>query len=211
MGTHVSGCLVGWERRMGGNNSTERKPKGVAMGLLTYDQLRELADQYQVPSGDVMTAYERFKMLDINCDDYVTMDDFSETFYLASDVYVPTIYAHMLQNGKVSFHTFLDTVLKFHPSRPLEDRLSSVFEVLDTNGDEELNQSDIILMLQRLNTHVSREKLEIVALELTKVLPEESGNVVTRRAFISLLKDIPGIDNLVKVDFGVANESSTST
>merc|ERR1711916_265273 len=121
MGTRL-GLFVGWERRMGGNNSTERKPKGVAMGLLTYDQLRELADQYQVPSGDVMTAHERFKMLDINCDDYVTMDDFSETFYLASDVYVPTIYAHMLQNGKVSFHTFLDTVLKFHPSRPLEDR-----------------------------------------------------------------------------------------
>merc|ERR1711916_178173 len=106
-------------------------------------------------------------------------------------VYVPTIYAHMLQNGKVSFRTFLDTVLKFHPSRPLEDRLASVFEVLDTNGDEELNQSDIILMLQRLNTHVSREKLELVALELTK--------------------DIPGMDNLVKVDFSVANETVIPT
>ena len=49
MGTRLllGSVWCGRERAMGGNNSSERKPKGVVMGLLTYDQLRELADQYQ--------------------------------------------------------------------------------------------------------------------------------------------------------------------
>ena len=157
-----------------------------------------------VPTKDVEVIYERFKMLDINCDDFVTMADFQETFYLASDVYVPTFFFHMMDNEKVSFNSFLKALLKFHPTRSLESRLATVFEVLDINSDEEINQQDIVLMLQRLNTNVPRAKLELVAIELTKVLPEDSGNIITKRTFINMLKEIPGIDRLVRIDFAVA-------
>lgn len=132
-----------------------------------------------------------------------TQEDFHERHYLTQDVYLPALFDSMMNKttNAVDFPAFLGALLAFDPTRALDARLGAVFDVLDVTNDDRIDQSDIVRMLQLLNQSVPIERLQEVAVELTRVLPETSSNIVTKRTFINMLKNVPEINEIVSLDF----------
>lgn len=75
--------------------------------------------------------------------------------------------------------------------------LTAVFEVLDTNKDGEINEEDILLLMKRLRPNAPRQTLENAAAQLTALLPKDAGNIITQQTFVNMLKEVPGINEVV--------------